>query len=214
VGNDKAVFDVPRLGPFTGTAAGVLWKSFETYSQFSFRNRCLVASDWWVSCVKVVADVSCWWAHASGGEAIDVVSGAGSLSTRWAAVYKKGALYTFAAVLCICGSCIAITQSRMGHHWSIDRKEACRLDALQNIDMPFKLNRHLQDPHKTLRSRYQPCVVLHGSLIKHISSWAYGGCEKFVAIDWTTNTMAYCTAGGGMLDLTWWVDNFGLRRSQ
>ncbi|KAJ9530914.1 hypothetical protein QJQ45_028792, partial [Haematococcus lacustris] len=23
-----------------------IWKSFETYSQFSFRNQCLVASDW------------------------------------------------------------------------------------------------------------------------------------------------------------------------
>jgi NADH:ubiquinone reductase (non-electrogenic) len=46
VGSDKAVFDVPRLGPFTGIAAGVAWKSFETISQFSFRNQCLVASDW------------------------------------------------------------------------------------------------------------------------------------------------------------------------
>jgi hypothetical protein len=26
--------------------AGVLWKSFETYSQISFRNRCLVFTDW------------------------------------------------------------------------------------------------------------------------------------------------------------------------
>ncbi len=46
VGSDRAVFDVPKLGPLTGLGAGVLWKSFETYSQFSFRNQCLVAFDW------------------------------------------------------------------------------------------------------------------------------------------------------------------------
>jgi len=46
VGGDNAVFDVPSLGPFTGFTAGLVWKSFETYSQFSFRNQCLVASDW------------------------------------------------------------------------------------------------------------------------------------------------------------------------
>ncbi len=46
VGGDRAVFDVPKIGPFTGITAGVVWKSFETYSQFSFRNQCLVASDW------------------------------------------------------------------------------------------------------------------------------------------------------------------------
>ncbi len=46
VGGDKAVFDVPKLGHFTGWTAGVVWKSFETFSQFSFRNQCLVASDW------------------------------------------------------------------------------------------------------------------------------------------------------------------------
>ncbi|KAL6756599.1 type-II calcium-dependent NADH dehydrogenase [Haematococcus lacustris] len=46
VGRDKAVFDVPQLGPLTGFTAGLIWKSFETYSQFSFRNQCLVASDW------------------------------------------------------------------------------------------------------------------------------------------------------------------------
>lgn len=47
VGSDKAVFDLPGgLGPLTGTGAGVVWKSYETLSQFSFRNQCLVASDW------------------------------------------------------------------------------------------------------------------------------------------------------------------------
>lgn len=46
VGSDKAVFDVPQVGPLMGSGAGVLWKGFETYSQFSFRNQCLVASDW------------------------------------------------------------------------------------------------------------------------------------------------------------------------
>ena len=48
VGGDKAVFDVPNLGPLTGATAGLAWKGFETYSQISFRNQCLVASDWWV----------------------------------------------------------------------------------------------------------------------------------------------------------------------
>ncbi|EFJ43711.1 hypothetical protein VOLCADRAFT_76599 [Volvox carteri f. nagariensis] len=46
VGSDKAVFDLPRLGPLTGTGAGFVWKSYETMSQFSFRNQCLVAADW------------------------------------------------------------------------------------------------------------------------------------------------------------------------
>eukprot|EP00195_Chlamydomonas_chlamydogama_P008836 CAMPEP_0202898464 /NCGR_PEP_ID=MMETSP1392-20130828/6978_1 /ASSEMBLY_ACC=CAM_ASM_000868 /TAXON_ID=225041 /ORGANISM="Chlamydomonas chlamydogama, Strain SAG 11-48b" /LENGTH=558 /DNA_ID=CAMNT_0049584399 /DNA_START=316 /DNA_END=1992 /DNA_ORIENTATION=- len=46
VGRDNAVFDVPKLGPLTGYAAGLIWKSFETYSQISFRNKCLVATDW------------------------------------------------------------------------------------------------------------------------------------------------------------------------
>lgn len=46
VGRDNAVFDVPQLGPLLGTGAGVLWKGFETYSQFSLRNQILVASDW------------------------------------------------------------------------------------------------------------------------------------------------------------------------
>lgn len=46
VGRDNAVFDVPKMGAITGFTAGLVWKSFETYSQFSFRNQCLVASDW------------------------------------------------------------------------------------------------------------------------------------------------------------------------
>lgn len=46
VGGDNAVFDVPNLGPLTGWTAGIVWKGFETYSQISFRNKCLVAVDW------------------------------------------------------------------------------------------------------------------------------------------------------------------------
>uniref|UniRef100_A0A7S3QLS1 NADH:ubiquinone reductase (non-electrogenic) n=1 Tax=Dunaliella tertiolecta TaxID=3047 RepID=A0A7S3QLS1_DUNTE len=45
VGQDNAVFDVPKLGPFYGTSAGVVWKSFEAYSQFSLRNQLLVVTD-------------------------------------------------------------------------------------------------------------------------------------------------------------------------
>ncbi len=46
MGSDKAVFDLPKLGPLTGTGAGFVWKSYETLSQFSFRTQCLVAADW------------------------------------------------------------------------------------------------------------------------------------------------------------------------
>ncbi|MEW5317674.1 MAG: hypothetical protein WDW38_008956 [Sanguina aurantia] len=46
IGSDKAVFDVPNLGPLTGYGAGIAWKSFETFSQISFRNQCLVGTDW------------------------------------------------------------------------------------------------------------------------------------------------------------------------
>jgi len=46
VGGDKAVFDVPLIGPLTGYGAGLVWKGFETYSQISFRNKCFVATDW------------------------------------------------------------------------------------------------------------------------------------------------------------------------
>lgn len=45
VGREQAVFDIPRIGPWYGTSAGFVWKSFETYSQFSLRNQLLVASD-------------------------------------------------------------------------------------------------------------------------------------------------------------------------
>lgn len=46
VGNDNAVMDVPSVGPITGRTAGLLWKSYESVSQFSFRNVCLVSMDW------------------------------------------------------------------------------------------------------------------------------------------------------------------------
>lgn len=34
------------MGPITGRTAGLLWKSYESISQFSFRNVCLVSLDW------------------------------------------------------------------------------------------------------------------------------------------------------------------------
>ncbi|KAK9914887.1 hypothetical protein WJX75_001929 [Coccomyxa subellipsoidea] len=46
VGRDKAVMDVPQVGPIFGYTAGVMWKGFETYSQISLRNILLVSSDW------------------------------------------------------------------------------------------------------------------------------------------------------------------------
>eukprot|EP01023_Acetabularia_acetabulum_P034139 TRINITY_DN32055_c0_g1_i3.p1 TRINITY_DN32055_c0_g1~~TRINITY_DN32055_c0_g1_i3.p1 ORF type:complete len:342 (-),score=66.83 TRINITY_DN32055_c0_g1_i3:370-1395(-) len=46
IGADKAVIDAPTVGPIFGLGAGLVWKSFETYSQFSFKNKCLVAMDW------------------------------------------------------------------------------------------------------------------------------------------------------------------------
>lgn len=46
VGKDRAVMDVPVVGPLWGLGAGVVWKGFETYSQFSLRNRALVTIDW------------------------------------------------------------------------------------------------------------------------------------------------------------------------
>ena len=46
IGGDKAVMDVPNLGPIKGLAAGLLWRGFETYSQFSIRNILLVSMDW------------------------------------------------------------------------------------------------------------------------------------------------------------------------
>ncbi|KAL4428590.1 hypothetical protein ABPG77_008902 [Micractinium sp. CCAP 211/92] len=46
VGGDRAVMDVPKVGPLMGLAAGLVWRGFETWSQISFRNRILVANDW------------------------------------------------------------------------------------------------------------------------------------------------------------------------
>lgn len=46
VGGDRAVMDVPTVGPLMGLTAGLVWRGFETWSQISFRNRVLVASDW------------------------------------------------------------------------------------------------------------------------------------------------------------------------
>jgi len=46
VGSDKAVMDVPNVGPLTGRAAGFAWKGFETFSQISLRNMASVATDW------------------------------------------------------------------------------------------------------------------------------------------------------------------------
>lgn len=46
VGKDRAVMDVPIVGPLWGLGAGLVWKGFETYSQFSWRNKALVTIDW------------------------------------------------------------------------------------------------------------------------------------------------------------------------
>jgi hypothetical protein len=46
VGRDRAVMDVPVVGPLWGVGAGIVWKGFETYSQFSWRNKALVSIDW------------------------------------------------------------------------------------------------------------------------------------------------------------------------
>jgi NADH:ubiquinone reductase (non-electrogenic) len=46
VSQDRAVMDVPVFGALYGPGVGFLWKSFETYSQFSFRNKLLVSLDW------------------------------------------------------------------------------------------------------------------------------------------------------------------------
>lgn len=46
IGTDKAVMDVPSVGPITGFTAGLLWRGFETFSQISFRNMSLVSLDW------------------------------------------------------------------------------------------------------------------------------------------------------------------------
>ena len=46
IGGDRAVMDVPIIGPVMGVLAGLAWKGFETFSQISFRNQVLVATDW------------------------------------------------------------------------------------------------------------------------------------------------------------------------
>ena len=46
VGADRAVMDVPVVGSMMGRVTGVLWKGYETMSQFSLRNQMLVAFDW------------------------------------------------------------------------------------------------------------------------------------------------------------------------
>lgn len=46
VGGDRAVMDVPLIGPIMGLFAGYAWRGFETFSQISFRNQCLVTLDW------------------------------------------------------------------------------------------------------------------------------------------------------------------------
>ena len=40
------MMDVPVVGPLWGLGAGLVWKGFETYSQFSWRNKALVTIDW------------------------------------------------------------------------------------------------------------------------------------------------------------------------
>jgi len=46
IGTDRAVADVPNVGPLWGFGVGLVWKGFETYSQFSWRNKALVSIDW------------------------------------------------------------------------------------------------------------------------------------------------------------------------
>ena len=46
IGSDRAVADVPNVGPLWGFGVGLVWKGFETYSQFSWRNKALVTIDW------------------------------------------------------------------------------------------------------------------------------------------------------------------------
>lgn len=45
IGKNAAVADIPGFTIVKGFAAGIIWKSFETISQFSTRNVLLVASD-------------------------------------------------------------------------------------------------------------------------------------------------------------------------
>ena len=45
IGDDAAVADIPGFAILRGFFAGLVWKSFETFSQVSFRNQALVFSD-------------------------------------------------------------------------------------------------------------------------------------------------------------------------
>ena len=46
VGRDRAVMDIPVIGPIFGLSAGLAWKGYETISQISPRNVVLVSVDW------------------------------------------------------------------------------------------------------------------------------------------------------------------------
>lgn len=46
VGRDRAVMDIPVIGPIFGLSAGLAWKGYETISQISPRNVVLVSIDW------------------------------------------------------------------------------------------------------------------------------------------------------------------------
>lgn len=46
VGRDRAVMDIPVIGPVFGLSAGLAWKGYETISQISPRNVVLVSIDW------------------------------------------------------------------------------------------------------------------------------------------------------------------------
>jgi NADH:ubiquinone reductase (non-electrogenic) len=46
VGSDRAVMDVPKVGPIVGAGAYVMWRSYETFAQISVRNQLLVGLDW------------------------------------------------------------------------------------------------------------------------------------------------------------------------
>ena len=43
---DRAVMDIPVIGPIFGLSAGLAWKGYETISQISPRNVVLVSVDW------------------------------------------------------------------------------------------------------------------------------------------------------------------------
>jgi len=42
VGSDRAIMDVPVVGPITGPEAGLAWRGYETLAQISPRNMLLV----------------------------------------------------------------------------------------------------------------------------------------------------------------------------